>query len=152
MNNTNNSEFLHAMFRLKSLLSSELKSTKQNNSAISVPEYVLMKKVTQAKNRNVSLTEIREYLVITKPAVSQMLTSLEKRKLITRDIDKDNRRNIVISLTPRGKNIVTSKDKEVAARMNDVISKIGEDKVLEFVKIISKINDAIDISNGKKEN
>ena len=48
------SDFLQAIFRIKSILAAEL--GKDSDSGISMPEYILMKSI---KN-NVPLTEVRE--------------------------------------------------------------------------------------------
>ena len=97
------SDFLHALFVLKSLLGTQFsKSAKTQIHSLSMAEYALMKHVSETA----SLTEIREYLSITKAAVSQMLSSLEKRGFLTREIDRANRRNLIVFLTPAGQQVL----------------------------------------------
>ena len=66
------SDFLHALFVLKSLLGTQFsKSAKTDTHSLSMAEYVLLKQLTETA----SLTEIRKYLSMSKAAVSQMLSS-----------------------------------------------------------------------------
>ena len=106
-----------------------------------------MKRVSETA----SLTEIREYLSITKAAVSQMLSSLEKRGFLTREIDRENRRNLIVFLTPAGQQILQVKDNEADSRFAKIITEMGESDTLEFIRLITKMNDALKASIEKQE-
>lgn len=142
------SDFLHALFVMKSLLATQFsKSAKTEIHSLSMAEYVLMKRVSETA----SLTEIREYLSITKAAVSQMLSSLEKRGFLTREIDREKRRNIIVFLTPAGQQILQVKDNEADSRFAKIITEMGESDTLEFIRLITKMNDALKASIEKQE-
>lgn len=142
MEELSNAEFLHALFVLKSLLGSEFgKSGKASQQELNIPEYVLMKMVSNTKN--VSLSEVREYLSISKAAVSQILSTLEKRALIVRNIDPSNRRNLIVSITPFGASMLQEKDAEVNVRMGEIVSRIGKKDTMQFIRLIQRINDAM---------
>ncbi len=143
------SDFLHALFVLKSLLGAEFsKSAKSDTRSLSMAEYVLMKQVSDTMN----LTQIREYLAISKAAVSQMLSSLEKRGYLTREIDQTNRRNLIVSLTPAGQAILREKDEEADSRFEKIIAEMGEADTREFIRLIEKMNDALKASTENRRN
>lgn len=145
--NTKN-DFLHSLFVLKSLLGAEFgKDTKAKNATISMPEYVLMKKVFESLDGNVNLTEVREYLSITKAAVSQILSSLEKRGLLIRNTDPSNRRNLILTLTFAGKAVLEEKDMEVDTRIGEIIRALGEDEAKQLTYLITKMNGALSASS-----
>ena len=48
-------------------------------------------------------TEISEAMRSTKGRVSAILNSLEKKGFVGREIDRDNRRNIIVTLTDSGR-------------------------------------------------
>ena len=105
-----NRELLHSLFRLKSALNTEfVKDTSSAVKDINLPEYILMREIEENGS---DLTAIREYLSITKSAVSQMLRSLEKKGYLTRRINLRNRRNIVVELTCDKDNIERLPDDE----------------------------------------
>lgn len=142
------SDFLHALFVMKSLLGTQFsKSAKTEIHSLSMAEYVLMKRVSETA----SLTEIREYLSITKAAVSQMLSSLEKRGFLTREIDRANRRNLIVFLTPAGQQVLQEKGNEADSRFAKIITEMGEADTLEFIRLITKMNDAMKASIEKQE-
>ena len=78
-------ELLHSLFVLKGLLSTEF--SKPAGDTLNIPEYIMMKMVSEG---NSNLTEIREYLAVSKPAVSQMLSALEKRGLLEKEPAPEN--------------------------------------------------------------
>ena len=138
------SEFLHALFVLKSLLGSEFgKPAGAADLSVGMAQYVLLKEVSKARGGSVDLTRIREYLAISKGAVSQMLSSLEKRALITREVNPADRRNLIVKLTASGEAALRKKEEEAGARMQKVTACLGEADTRLFVELISRINDAI---------
>jgi DNA-binding MarR family transcriptional regulator len=143
-------DFLHSLFMLKSLLGFEFgKNTKSESSSINMAEYVLMKAVSKSTNGNVCLADIREYLAVTKAAVSQILSSLEKRKFLIRNIDKNDRRNLIVILTPAGKDALQQKDAKVNNRLDELVSDMGEDDTRTLIRLITKMNNAITASKDK---
>jgi len=70
------------------MLSAEFgKNNSVSNSSINIPEYIIMKKIADNpndSNNNVTLLDIREYLSVSKAAVSQILKSLENKGFIKR--------------------------------------------------------------------
>ena len=114
----------------------------ENKSDINLTELVLMKGITDNSTdseSNANLPDIREYLSISKAAVSQMLGALEKKGYINRDIDKNNRRNLIVTLTPKGREVLTSMDIEFNDRLEKIITYLGEDDVKHMINIISRM-------------
>lgn len=146
------SDFLHALFVLKSLLGTEFgNSGKQNHPTLSMPEYILMKEAEESVNGCADLTMVREYLAVSKAAISQMLSSLEKRGLIIRKIDSKNRRNLVLILTEAGKVALQEKSADVEYRISEIKCAMGESETAQFAELIEKLNDAVRVSseNGR---
>ncbi|MEI2397962.1 MarR family winged helix-turn-helix transcriptional regulator [Paenibacillus sp. FSL H8-0259] len=105
-------------------------------------ELVLMKGIadnsTDSEN-NIGLPDVRGYLSISKAAVSQMLGTLEKKGYINRDLDKNNRRNLVVTLTPKGREILKNKDNEFNDRLDKIITHLGEDDVKQMITIVNRM-------------
>ena len=57
-------------------------------------------------------TEISEAMRSTKGRVSAILNSLEKKGFVGREIDRDNRRNIIVTLTDSGRDYVMKELRE----------------------------------------
>ena len=138
-------ELVQAMFRLKKMMNRGL-GRDLDNANITMSEFILMREVaenTKESYNSMALTEVREYLSVSKAAVSQMLNSLEKRGYIVREIDPNNRRNIIVILTEEGKNAYGKKNQEFYNRFEMVIQGIGEKDVSQFIAMINKMSDAM---------
>lgn len=138
-------ELVQAMFRLKKMMNRGL-GRDLDNANITMSEFILMREVaenTKESYNSMALTEVREYLSVSKAAVSQMLNSLEKRGYIVREIDPNNRRNIIVILTEEGKTAFEKKNQEFYDRFEMVIRGIGEKDVSQFIAMINKMSDAM---------
>ena len=141
MNPCTGDDLLHSLFLLKSLLNSEF-GKKNDPNDLNMQEYSLMHKLASNDN-NTDLTVIREYLAVTKASVSQMLSSLEKRGMLIRQIDPANRRNLIVILTPEGKKQLQLKQIQVENRFDQLLEKLGEPDAKQFIHLINKMNNIL---------
>lgn len=113
----------------------------------------------QGKNSGRWLAEVRDYLHISKAAVSQMLSSLEKKGLITREPDPENRRTIIVNLTDEGRAAIDAIEHRFDKHIRAVIERVGEDDTREIIRLIYKFVEAMrdvrmneDAACGAEEN
>lgn len=138
-------EFVQAMFRLKKMMNRGL-GRDLDNANITMSEFILMREVaknTKESYNPMALTEVREYLSVSKAAVSQMINSLEKRGYLTREVDVNKRRNIIVVLTEAGQEVYQKKNQEFFDRFEKVIQGIGETDISHFIAMINKMADAM---------
>ena len=139
-------QLVQAMFRLKKSMNKGL-GRDVDTVNITMSEYILMREVagnTREKYNCNALTEVKEYLSVSKAAVSQMLSSLEKRGYLTREVDESNRRNIIVVLTEEGRVVFEKKNEEFYQRFGRVIGRVGKENVAHFVEMINKMSAAMD--------
>lgn len=141
-------QLVHSIFQFKRLINSGLgMDAAESKSGLNMTELILMNSFadnTADSENNVGSSDIREYLSITKGAVSQMLGSLEKKGFINRDIDKSNRRNLIVTLTPEGRQVLERQYNEFSDRLEKIISRLGENDVRQMVTIVNRM---IEITN-----
>ena len=138
-------ELVQAMFRLKKMMNRGL-GRDLDNANITMSEFILMREVaknTKESYNPMALTEVREYLSVSKAAVSQIINSLEKRGYLTREVDVNNRRNIIVVLTEAGQEVYQKKNQEFFDRFEKVIQGIGETNISHFIAMINKMADAM---------
>ena len=138
-------ELVQAMFRLKKMMNRGL-GRDLDNANITMSEFILMREVaenTKESYNPMALTEVREYLSVSKAAVSQMINSLEKRGYLTREVDVNNRRNIIVVLTEVGQEVYQKKNQKFFDRFEKVIQGIGETDISHFIAMINKMADAM---------
>lgn len=146
MNPCTGDDLLHSLFLLKSLLNSEF-GKKSDSEDLTMPEYALMRQFA-LEDDTTDLTSVREYLAVTKASVSQMLASLEKRRLLVRQIDPTNRRNLIVTLTSEGIERLRQKEFQVERRLRELLAELGETDALQFITLINKMNTVL---SKKKE-
>lgn len=145
-------ELVHSIFQFKKLISSGLgMDVAENKSCINMSELILMNAIvnnTMDSENNVGLSDIRRYLSISKGAVSQILGSLEKKGYINRDIDRNNRRNIIVTLTQEGRQVLECQYNDFCVRLENIVGRLGEDDAKQMIRILNRL---IVISSELKE-
>ena len=65
-------------------------------------QLLLMIKTSRSSDEAAGLTELEERLQLGKSTITELVQRAEKRGLVRRDLDRERRRGISISLTPTG--------------------------------------------------
>jgi len=92
----------------------------------------------------ISVKHLTRKLEITPGGVTRIITSLEKKGLIVREIDLSDRRVINIRLSEKGKKIVGKIRRASLEIYGDILHKIATDDQEAVVNTIQKLIDAID--------
>lgn len=74
----------------------------------------------------ISLTELNRHVLLSQPAMSRMVDRLAGRGLIAREVDARDRRGVLLSLTPEGRDLQASigrrHARDVAAAMRGALT------------------------------
>jgi DNA-binding MarR family transcriptional regulator len=89
-------------------------------------------------------TLIQDRLHISKPAISQNITALEEKGLITRRVNQSDRRRFDFELTEKG--LALAQETRVLAdrRMKAVVSRMGEDDTKLLIQLLEKLSSVAD--------
>ncbi|GHU67796.1 hypothetical protein AGMMS49983_19500 [Clostridia bacterium] len=119
---------------------------------INMAELIFMKRIAERKAEEdyegTWLSAMSDYLCISKAAVSQMLGSLEKKGLITREANPENRREILVSLTTEGAARVGAIQRIFDEKVDMLIDRFGEQDTKELIRLIDKMADILGETNG----
>ncbi len=86
----------------------------------------------------VSLSDLRNLMRIAPSTLTPIITSLENDGYIVRNIDKEDRRNIYLHLSEKGKEYTNKVNSAMQKSVSDYIEFIGHDDAEELLRIISK--------------
>lgn len=89
-------------------------------------------------NTEVLPSELSVALNSSTARISALLSALEKKGQIVRNIDKNNRRNILVTITEAGRNRAVTEMKEIKSSMTKVFTDMGEDDTAEFIRLTRK--------------
>jgi DNA-binding MarR family transcriptional regulator len=102
-------------------------------------------------------TKIAPLMGLEARSLTRLLKSMEEKKLIYREADKNDKRSVRIHVTPEGKE-KKERARETVLRFNEVVrEEIPADKLAVFFQVLQKINQLLDdneiykkIGNSKK--
>lgn len=133
---------LCAMFRMKKLGSSFPFACDIQYGELSVMRRVIEDCPAEGKNLNV--VEIQQTLHISKPAVSQILNSLERKGYILRSIDPQDRRKISVSPTQEGAATLQEATAQYERAMQELLQRFGEDNLNALVRQLEALMQVYD--------
>lgn len=86
-----------------------------------------------------TVSELAEKMHMQMPAVSRALKNLEERDLIERSINKSDRRNTYVSLTPHGRDFLEEKEKTMGEFAEAVLSRMREEDLERLVSYLDEL-------------
>lgn len=98
---------------------------------------------------NLDVPKIQQKLHISKPAISYILNTLEKKNYITREIDPKDRRKVSISATPEGRAAAEQSMKKYDEIWDEILERFGEDNMKNLIELIQSL-DELYAAMGKK--
>ena len=87
------------------------------------------------RNAQVLPSELSAALNASTGRISALLSNLEKKGQIEREIDKTNRRNILVTVTEEGHKRAETEMKEIRKKITHVFTEMGEADTTEFIKL-----------------
>lgn len=107
------------------------------------------------RRKSVTMTEVAEYLHIPLNTATGIITRLEKKKMVTRNRDNEDKRIVKISLTGDGsefveneKSLITDYLLEIYSKLTDVEREVGINIVYKVMQVLMQ---KIEQTDSKKE-
>lgn len=132
-------EFVSATLRFKKVDICSLSA-----GSIHVGELVVMGNIATRCNcpgSTLDVAEISRQLHVSKPAVSQMLNSLEKKGCIVRQINPDDRRRISVETTPKGQQVLDESTSRYDDAMELLLQRFGAEEMQALVEQLNRLAD-----------
>ena len=90
---------------------------------------------------NLDVPKMQKKLHISKPAISYILNTLEKKNYITREIDPKDRRKVSISATAEGKAAAEQSKKRYDEIWNEILTRFGEDNMRQLLELMHGLDE-----------
>lgn len=87
---------------------------------------------------NVIPSDVSKAMGSTTARIATILNSLEKKRLIIRTIDVQDRRRIIINLTDTGKEYVHEQNQKRKEFITNMLKYLGEHDAKEYIRIMKK--------------
>lgn len=93
------------------------------------------------KTDSLSIKHIASAMGLTAGRITHILTSLEEKKFVKRKVDENDKRNVIVYLTPNSQPFLKNLNHSHIKLHEDILSKISEDKqelVLDALREVIK--------------
>lgn len=100
---------------------------------------------------NLNVPEIQEKLQISKPAVSYILNTLEKKEYITREIDAVDRRKISIQATAKGMAAADQAERKYEDMWSKLLMEFGEEDMAQLIRLLKRMSDFCEGCSGEAD-
>ncbi len=91
------------------------------------------------ENSGVKVSELSSRMHVTSPSVTQLVTALEDRGLVTRRMDPDDRRSVLVSLTEKGEAITRQAEQGLQALLSGIVTHLGEEKSQQLISLLDDV-------------
>ncbi len=115
---------------------------KANSSEIMIFHMISLEEKETGQGR-VQLSEISRKLCISRPAVTQCVDRLEKKDMLARCSDPNDRRAVYVKLTDKGKEYFEEIKNNAVVFINHVILNMGEENAQQLTMLLDKLKTAI---------
>jgi DNA-binding MarR family transcriptional regulator len=92
----------------------------------------------------VRVSDIKYFVGVTKPAISQSLNLLEDKGYIKRNIAAGDRRSIALTITDKGHNVLNEHIDRMNIFLDRLIEKFGPENMKTMVSLFSQMAEVID--------
>ena len=100
--------------------------------------------VLEGADRPLSPTTIAERLLVTTASTTSLLDTLERRRLVRRSPDPDDRRKVLVTLTEDGRQVVDQFLPQVVALQTALMAGLTEQQRHQLMESLTTIREAID--------
>ena len=124
----------------------KLESALSSECEMQMNEMVILQSIAGTCCRAIRISildvpKIQKKLNISKPAISYILNTLEKKKYITREIDPKDRRKVSISATPEGKAAAEQSKRKYDEIWGEILTRFGEDNMRRLLQLMHDLDD-----------
>ena len=92
----------------------------------------------------VCVSQIHQTLYVSKAAVSQTLNTLEKKGYIVRQIDPNDRRKIIVTVTTEGEAELDIVQKMYNETLDLILGEFGQENTETLIELIEKLMNIVD--------
>lgn len=116
----------------------EMRAAKQTGLKLTMPQFVLLFKISEEKEE-VILKDMAEKLGKDKSAILRMIDLLEKKELVRRAVDQNDRRKNQLLVTKKGERLI-AEFREIESELNsELLEGLSDADMETFYKVANHI-------------
>jgi len=84
--------------------------------------------------------DLAEKLSLVPGRMTDILKTLEKKGMIRRERDPEDRRRVLVRITPKGARSVTDRREQIRVQYSGLYEEIGLDDTIKLIELLHKVN------------
>ena len=112
-------------------------------SGLSPTQYNVLRILRGASGKGVCCREIGERLITRDPDVTRLIDRLEKRNLLLRTREKEDRRFVTIQLTPGGLKLVNQLDEPIETWNRKLMRNISRGDTKVLIELLEQLREGL---------
>ena len=103
--------------------------------------------IIASHKQKITPSHISKEMNVSSARIAVALNNLENKGMVTRQINNNNRRQILVEITKKGKEQAELIHETVQAHMEEFLSLLGEKDAQEYLRITKRLADIVDGHN-----
>lgn len=109
---------------------------------LSVPQFRSLAAI--GRNEGASLSDVAEQVGLTLSSMSKLIEGLVARRLVTREESPEDRRRLVLALTPEGRSLLASARAATHARLSEILQTLSESELAQVEEALTLLRPLFD--------
>lgn len=129
-----------------------VKPTVQSVCGLPAGEFFFLQRIHElSKDGEVRVSRLRDSMCMTMPAVSQFVRTLEDKGLVQRENAAKDRRVTLITVTPKGDQVLLSSQQQFNHMLDRLIQQYGSEELEKLIQMLERLSSTIQELKGEFE-
>lgn len=94
-------------------------------------------------NNEISPSELSEKLNVSLPRIATVLTVLESKKLITKKVNENDKRKVIVAITDEGRKNVLERKEETIINLTKILENMTEEERSDYLRLSKRFIEII---------
>lgn len=131
-------EIIGRMVRMNAFIQLQIESNLARHN-MNIGDFNLLAVLLREEPQELTPGRIQELILVSSGGLSNRMTRLEDRHLITRLPDPNDRRGVIVKLTPKGKALIEAAAPTHLALENQLVEKLSEEDQAQLITLLKKM-------------
>ncbi len=131
-------EIIGRMVRMNAFIQQQVENNLARHN-MNIGDFNLLAVLLREAPAELTPGRIQELILVSSGGLSNRMTRLEDRNLITRLPDPNDRRGVIVKLTPEGKSLIEAAAPTHLALENQFVAKLNEEDQTQLITLLKKM-------------
>ena len=106
-------------------------------------EMLFVRRRSSPESKGMYVSELAERMGVSPPAVSRMLRFTERKGYLSREVDREDRRNTYVVLSPAGEEAYAAMERRALDFAGRVVDRMGTEDTARLVELMTRVSEIV---------